>query len=385
MPVGHVTSAYGATLYVESLAFDPGIGSFVVGALRESDFVATGDAALTYDGAAMTLIGRAPEVGASSWNTTVGRWTGQASGPKTLDDTSGSVERGYLASSFSDVDEANPLVGSPVTANRNGGATSSVQINFGTVAVGDMAVLIWALAATGGVTATVTGGTKAAEGAFSDGASSIGIAYAEGAGSNVTITVDNGIFNYGVALGFVLRGNPTGRTLYLKNAAAGSSNHGSLQDGGSAPTTATTTTGWDVTGLGANQFALMDFNSERAAGAFAGTAPSAGPNNTLGDCVRSESAYTGSFAGGTWTLTVPMVADSAAGAGLRIRAKLWRSANQDGSSATQITAGWVDGTDVTDLQTGTPQNSVVSFTGLSAVTMTNEYLFVQILCEVVPA
>jgi hypothetical protein len=174
----------------------------------------------------------------------------------------------------------------------------------------------------------------------------------------------------------------TGQIFYLKNAVAGSSNHGSLQDGGTAPTTATTTTGWDFSGLDAGNFALMDFGLERTSGSFSGTTPSTAPDNSFGDCFRSESPYTGSFASGTWTLTVPMVADSGAGGDLLILARLWKSANPGGSGATEITSGWVSGTAVTNLQTGTPQSSVVTISGIGAVTMTNEYLFVQVCAGV---
>jgi hypothetical protein len=207
----YVAGAVPPDLYQGSLSFNPLTGSFVIGALRQADFGASGDAILSYGGVDMTLVGRSSE-NPSSWHLTVERLGGQATGAKVLDDDGTNTERGYLAASFSGVDEPNPIVGSPVVVNRNGGTQSFVEVPFGTLSADDMAVLIWALAAGGGgAPATVTGGTKGVELAVSDGSTAVGIAYQVGGGS-VTLRADNGIFGAGVALGFVLRGTVAGAT-----------------------------------------------------------------------------------------------------------------------------------------------------------------------------
>lgn len=272
--------------------------------------------------------------------------------------------------------------GSPTGANNNGGSAAGITITI-PCQIGDLVLVSYhGQRGEGGV--TITGGSSPTKGTFFNYTDEIGIVEAVAASTSVAITITfNPGFNRLVALGFALAPAPTGTTFYLKDAAAAGSNHGSLQQAGTAPVTATIGTGWDITGLAVGQFSLMDYAVERVAGDFSGTSPTAGPNNTLGDCFRSESTLNGSFAAGTWTLAVPVIAVSGAGATARVRAKLYKGANATGSGATEITAGWVNGTTVTNLQTGVAQTSTVTFTGLAAVAMAAEYLFVQLTLETV--
>lgn len=176
-------------------------------------------------------------------------------------------------------------------------------------------------------------------------------------------------------------------TFYLLDSAASGSNFGQLQQGGSAPSTATTATGWTVDTVASSNYALMAYASERASTTFSGTAQPAGnPDNSLGDCFRSTNTLSGDFATGAWTIAVPVIAVSAAaGQDGRVRVRLWKSANATGTSPTEITAGAVAGTTVTNLATGAEQISTVTTSSITGFSMANDYLFVQIAWEITGA
>lgn len=179
----------------------------------------------------------------------------------------------------------------------------------------------------------------------------------------------------------------SGTTLYFLDSAASGSNFGQLQVGGSPPSTATTATGWTVDTVGATNYALMAYASERASTVFSGTAQPAGnPDNSLGDCFRSTSTMSGDFATGVWTIAVPVIAVSAAaGQDGRVRVRLWKSSNATGTSPTEITSGAVAGTTVTNLTTGAEQVSTVTTGSITGFSLANEYLFVQIAWEITGA
>lgn len=169
--------------------------------------------------------------------------------------------------------------------------------------------------------------------------------------------------------------------LFLSDTPIGGQAFGTLAL--SAQSTATSPTGWTVAGLAAGQMARMAFGVERAAGVFSATAqPSGAPDAALGDGYRTAATLNGTYPAGTWTIPVPMLAVDAAGANIRARIRLWRSLNADMSSATEITSGSVIGTTIPSLGTVTPQTSVCTVS-LGAVTLTNEFLFLQIAAEIV--
>lgn len=170
---------------------------------------------------------------------------------------------------------------------------------------------------------------------------------------------------------------PTTEWFFLDSAAGG---WPILQMGGTAPSPTTTSTGWRVEGLAAGQFARMAYGVVRAASTFTGTAqPSGAPDNTLKDCWRSATPLSGTVAAGDWLPSLPLIAVVGDGANVRVRFRLWRSTNADGSSATEITSGAIVGSTITAL-TGTQQVSAGSV-ALPAVTLAKEYLFVQIALE----
>ena len=174
------------------------------------------------------------------------------------------------------------------------------------------------------------------------------------------------------------------KTLYLKDAAASGSAHGSLQDGGSAPGTATTGTGWTVAKTAATVYSLQVYGTERAANTFGATAmPNAAPSTT--DSWRSESLINGSFADTAWTIRVSVIAVGTGGSqDGRMRFRLYRSTNADGSGATQITSGTVQLSVVTNLATSAAQVSSGTVSP-GVVTLTDEYLFLQLAWELTGA
>lgn len=160
---------------------------------------------------------------------------------------------------------------------------------------------------------------------------------------------------------------------------------GVLQVGGSAPSDATVSTGWMMYGVSTAQYSRMAFGSVRATDTFSGTAqPSSGPDNTLKDAWRTTSAISGTIAAGSWKMHLPCIAplEGAEGANLRLRLRIWKSANADGSSPTEITSGTQVGSTITDLQSTSPQISSFAFT-LSEITLSSDYLFVQVAAETV--
>jgi hypothetical protein len=98
---------------------------------------------------------------------------------------------------------------------------------------------------------------------------------------------------------------------------------------------------------------------------------------TTGDGFRTTSTYTGNFAAAAWTFNFVVVGvTQAATADGRVVYRLFRGANADGSGATQITSAQQQASVVTDLTT-TAQTSTHSLSP-GAITVTNEYLFVQV-------
>jgi len=174
------------------------------------------------------------------------------------------------------------------------------------------------------------------------------------------------------------------KTLYLKNAAASGSTFLSLQDGGSAPSTATTGTGWVVARtITSGQWSNMYAGVERAVSTFSTTPmPNGTLDNTNGNGFRTEGTLNGIFAAGTWTFAFPVIAvTKGTTQDGRICIRLHRGTNATGSGATQITSAAQVGSAVTDLTTAAAQTSTVSFNP-GAITLTNEYLFVEVAWEI---
>ncbi len=171
------------------------------------------------------------------------------------------------------------------------------------------------------------------------------------------------------------------KSFLLLNSTASSSTYGSLQDGGST-TTATTATGWTVGTTAGTVYANQNYTTKVTAATFGGTPkPSAAPANA-GECWRSSNPLTGHFEAGTWTIALSVIAVTSAATGTgRLRVRIWKSVNADGSSATELTTSTISTTQYNNLTTGAAQN----LTGSQAITGTTfaaEYLFIEVACEI---
>ena len=139
--------------------------------------------------------------------------------------------------------------------------------------------------------------------------------------------------------------------------------------------------GW-VVGTGSTNHSEFQAGSKRASTTFASTpvAPDGSINTTLADAWRSTGKLTGTFAAGNWVAhgVVIGVTNSGAQDG-RISFRLLRSTSADGSGATEITSARQAGSLYTNLST-TQQDSSATFDP-GSVTLTDEYLWLQIGCE----
>lgn len=175
------------------------------------------------------------------------------------------------------------------------------------------------------------------------------------------------------------------KTFYLTGDTASSSNHHALQDGGSAPNAARLTTGWIVGSSGTvPRYAVMDSGTERTAASSTGTAqPAAGPDNTLGDCFRSPTALTGTFASGNWSLSFLVQGETRATSAHdgKLRIRVYKSSNADGSSPTELTGSVQVTSAYTDLANSATQ-TVTATWAAGAITLSNEYLFIQVAHQI---
>lgn len=169
-------------------------------------------------------------------------------------------------------------------------------------------------------------------------------------------------------------------TWYLTNDSASVGSDLSLSDPGTEAYRSPVT-GW-VVGTGSTNHSAYYNDTERASSTFADTTPPSGTlDTTNGDFWVSPSAISGDFASGNWVVSVAVLGNTGGGAqDGQARCRLFRGANQDGSSATEITGAQQTGTAVTNLDTTTTQVSTITFNP-GAFTVTNEYVFIQIAWE----
>ena len=177
------------------------------------------------------------------------------------------------------------------------------------------------------------------------------------------------------------------KTYYFLDAAAGTSNHHDLQEGGTAPTAARITTGWIVSNSAPPLYARMARGVERAANQHTSTAqPNGAPDNTLGDCFRIPATLDGTFAAGNWAFSFEVQGETRTTSTHdgRLRIRMWRSANQDGSSATEITSSTQTTSAYANLANSAAQTVTLTFDP-GSVTLGEEYLFVQVAHELTGA
>lgn len=185
------------------------------------------------------------------------------------------------------------------------------------------------------------------------------------------------------------------KTLYIldgtTNPAASPNWFGNMQDGGTAPTQTNSSYGWGVakssittqgfwparcgaTGTTASANATATSNIDSKTSPTKGSGSGGGSSSFAGDSFIAG-PYTGTFANTAWTFDWNMRAGTAGAVG-RIRMRVWKSANADGTSATELTAGALVGATVTLSTTGDTNSSISWSPG--SITLSNEYLFFQI-------
>src|SRR5437879_1059464 len=123
------------------------------------------------------------------------------------------------------------------------------------------------------------------------------------------------------------------KTFYmLPDQSAGTSAHGSLQDGGSAPATQEDSSAWTVGTAATNTYCKYRRAFNQPQSSFGSVVqPDGNIDNVTGDCLRTQNAYAGQFASGTWTFTFiinPNVLPIGPQIALRIR--LFRSTDSAG-------------------------------------------------------
>jgi len=176
-------------------------------------------------------------------------------------------------------------------------------------------------------------------------------------------------------------------TFFLNNPLQSGSSAGALDL--VQPATSTSTTGWTVGTIAAGNFSRLTYNAEVPTTNFTATAqPSGAPISTGGklaqDCFRTSTATTGDFSAGTWYSCASMIAVTAAGTAQdRLRTRVWRSVNVDGTAGTEITKGTMVGTTITPSTTVAATSS--ASTQVGAFSLANEYLFLECALETVVA
>ncbi len=174
----------------------------------------------------------------------------------------------------------------------------------------------------------------------------------------------------------------------LGTSAATPNWFGNLQEGGSAPTAATTSYGYipSTTAL-TTPFWRSREGATAAAPASAALASSwiastSGPtkgtsntNTTAGDSFITPNSYSGVFANSAWTFNWVFRATIVGAVG-QVNMRVWASVNADGTSARELTSGAVSGSIISLNAVNTDFNSSISWSpGL--ITLNNEFLFFQ--------
>lgn len=150
---------------------------------------------------------------------------------------------------------------------------------------------------------------------------------------------------------------------------------------GVTQTAATLPVGWTVS-TGATLHSELEANVERAASTFVGTTvPDGSLDTTLKDAFRSVDPLTGSFASGNWTFNFVVRAVTNGGAqDGRVRFRLLKGPNANGTGATEITAAQQSASIVSNVSTSADFGSTLTLNP-GAITFNNEYLFVQVAWE----
>jgi hypothetical protein len=162
------------------------------------------------------------------------------------------------------------------------------------------------------------------------------------------------------------------KTYYVGSGNDG--NFGALFDG--APQAAASRAdGWTVAKLTSGNNSDFDAGTKQTSATFAvSVKPTTLLLGTTANAFKTPAALTGVFAAGTWNFTFAVRATVASSQAGSIRIRIFRSANADGSAATELTTGAVVGSNTAALSTTADVTTTLG-RSLGAVTLSNEFLF----------
>jgi hypothetical protein len=176
------------------------------------------------------------------------------------------------------------------------------------------------------------------------------------------------------------------KTFYwLPDASAGTSAHGSLQDGGAAPISADTNSQFKTGTTASGNYAKYYRNVQRQPADFNTTVqPDGNIDNVHGDCLRTQNTYTGYFAAGNWTISFGLRASSVnVPAACTLRARIFRSKDPGGANATELTASPLATTGFNGSSSLVQSINVTWNPG--AFSLQNEYLFFELALNITGA
>jgi hypothetical protein len=179
-----------------------------------------------------------------------------------------------------------------------------------------------------------------------------------------------------------------GGPFYLLNATASGSSHGSLRDGGSAPSVSVTSTGWTVGKVVAGDYSEMVYNTKNATGTFGATVlPNKPP--VLNDCWRTQNPLSGTYPAGNWTIAMSFESVTHLNAGTsNLVVAMWSSVSQNshiaGDPARKISGANIALSGFTTASTGVQVNTTGTWVA-PAFTLSGEYLFMQCACQITVA
>jgi len=171
-------------------------------------------------------------------------------------------------------------------------------------------------------------------------------------------------------------------------ASGADGNFGALVDGVDQ-TAATRADGWTVAKNASPLSAEFDVGTKQASGTFSSNSTTPKPGSFLtgatANAFKTPAPLSGTFAATAWTLTFAVRATTASSQAGRMRLRVFRSVNADGSAATEITSATQVGATSSALSTSADVTSAVTWTPASTFTLNNEYLFFVIAWEITTA
>lgn len=177
------------------------------------------------------------------------------------------------------------------------------------------------------------------------------------------------------------------KTFYMTNSLLSTIYQEISETSPGADAYASPATGWVVSTTAASNYSAFRAGVERAATTFNSTViPTANSlDTTNGDALRTTSPLDGQFASANWTLNFVVRAQTnASGQDGRVRIRMYRSQNADGTNFTEITSAVQIGATLTNIDTASDWNSSITFNP-GAIDLSNEYLFIQIAWEIIGA